>query len=101
MGIRIAKLIRFYALSKIGPKLAGLPPDGTILIQQNDGGISIFNQMTDEVYLTFSVKDSNALAIAQGHIWHHEKLTDEQKCFAIFWSGYFYAYSCMQENGIV
>lgn len=74
--------------------MAGLPPDGRILIQQNDGVVSIFDQYTEEVLITFDPYDRNSTAIAQGLIWRHEKLTDEQKCFACFWSGYFYRNAC-------
>lgn len=73
--------------------MAGLPPDGRILIQQNDGVVSIFDQYTEEVYITFDPYDPNAAATAQKLIHDHEKLDAEQKCFAHFWSGYFYAHA--------
>ena len=47
----------FYGLVKIGGNVAGLPPDGRILIQQNDAVVSIFDQYTEEVYITFDPYD--------------------------------------------
>lgn len=73
--------------------MAGLPPDGRIKIQQNDGVVSIFDSYTDEVFLTFNPHDADACAKAQKNIHDCEKLDDEQKSFAHFWSGYFYAHA--------
>ncbi len=71
--------------------MAQLPPDGEILIQQNDGIVTIFNQHTQEEFLRFDSGDANAAAQAQAAIHQETRLTEEQKCFAHFWSGYFYA----------
>jgi hypothetical protein len=73
--------------------MAKLSPDGRYLIQQNDGQVAIFDQYTDEVLLTFNPYDKNATAIAQKQIYDLEQLDDEQKVFAHFWSGYFYAHA--------
>ena len=73
--------------------MAQLPPDGQILIQQNDGIVSIFDQYSQEVFHEFNPSEANETSITMGKIWHDEKLTDEQRCFAIFWSGYFYAHA--------
>lgn len=73
--------------------MAQLPPDGEILIQQNDGFVSIFNQHTQEEFLRFDASDADAAAKAQAAIHQDSRLTDEQKCFAHFWSGYFYAHA--------
>lgn len=79
--------------------MAQLPPDGEFLIQQNDGIVQVFNQHTQEVLHSFNPLDANATAIAQGVIWHDERLTDEQRCFAVFWSGYFHAHARGAYNG--
>lgn len=36
--------------------------------------------------------DANAAALAQKDIYDSKLLTPEQKCFAHFWRGYFYAH---------
>lgn len=77
--------------------MAQLPPDGTFLIQQIDGEVHLFNQTTQETLHRFDPSDANACAIAQGAIWHDTRLTEEQRCFAIFWSGYFYALTGAEE----
>lgn len=60
------------------------------LIQQNDGMVALFNEYTDEVIVQFDPSDANAAAQAQHVIAHSDRLDAEQKCFAHFWSGYFY-----------
>lgn len=61
-------------------------------IQQIDGMVVLFNRYTDEEVVRFDPSDANATAQAQKTIHDSDKLDDEQKCFAHFWSGYFYAY---------
>lgn len=78
--------------------MAGLPPDGTLLIQQNDGIVSLFDRYTEEVYASFDPLNANQMCITQGLIWHDERLTDEQRSFASFWSGYFYAHATMRND---
>lgn len=73
--------------------MAQLPPDGIWLIQQNDGIVSLFNQYTDEEVVRFDSSDGDAAAKAQAVIYASPRLNDEQKCFAHFWSGYFYAHA--------
>lgn len=72
--------------------MAQLPPDGTWLIQQNDGIVSVFHRHTNEEVVRFDPSDGHATAMAQNTIYQDSRLTDEQKCFAHFWSGYFYAH---------
>lgn len=72
--------------------MSGLPPDGRILIQQNDGIVTIFDSYTDEEFVRFDPSGANAAAKAQKAIYDCEALNAEQKCFAHFWSGYFYAH---------
>lgn len=73
--------------------MAGLPPDGRILVQQNDGIVTIFDSYTQVEYVRFDSSDGNAAAQAQKAIYDCPALSDEAKCFAHFWSGYFYAHS--------
>lgn len=73
--------------------MAQLPPDGQILIQQIGEDVIIFDRYTEEEFHRFNPNDANGVAIKMGELWHNEKLTDEQRCFAIFWSGYFYAHA--------
>lgn len=73
--------------------MAQLPPDGTWLIQQIDGEVVLFHRYTEEEIVRFSPFDSGATAVAQGVIAQSDELTDEQKSFAHFWSGYFYAHT--------
>lgn len=73
--------------------MAGLPPDGRILVQQNDGIVTVFDSCSQEEYIRFNPSDMDDAAKAQLKIFACQQLTDEQKCFAHFWSGYFYAHA--------
>lgn len=77
--------------------MAQLPPDGQWLIQQIDGEVILFERYTERELLRFNPSDANASARAQKTIFDLDELNDEQKCFAHFWSGYFYAYAHMPE----
>lgn len=63
------------------------------LIQQIDGLVILFHRDTEKEIVRFNPRDSNATAMAQGTIAISEELDPEQKSFAHFWSGYFYAYA--------
>jgi hypothetical protein len=73
--------------------MAQLPPDGDWLIQQVGGEVIIFQQISEREIARWDVTDGDATARAQKIIYESDLLTDEAKCFAHFWSGYFYAYS--------
>jgi hypothetical protein len=73
--------------------MAQLPPDGEWLIQQIDGEVILFNRYTEEEIVRFRSDDTDAQAKAQKVIHDSDRLTDEAKSFAHFWSGYFYACS--------
>lgn len=77
--------------------MAQLPPDGTWLINQIGGRVVLFHRYTEEELVAFDPSDANAAAQAQATI-HQSDLTDEQKCFAHFWSGYFYAHAAHSES---
>lgn len=78
--------------------MAQLPPDGEYLIQQSDGQVIVFNRYTEDEIVRFDPADPNATARAQRVIHDSDKLTDEGKCFAHFWSGYFYAHAGEDEG---
>lgn len=71
--------------------MAGLPPDGEWLIQQQDGQVVVFHRWTEEEIVRFNPSDIGDTSMALAVIFDSEKLTGEQKSFASFWSGYFYA----------
>lgn len=73
--------------------MAQLPPDGQILVHLIKKDIVIFDRYSEFEYHRFDASDANTVAIAQGRIWHDNRLTDEQRCYAIFWSGYFYGHA--------
>jgi hypothetical protein len=77
--------------------MAQLPPDGEWLIQQIGGEVILYHRHSEEELLRFDPSDASASAQAQKTIHDLEVLDSEQKSFAHFWSGYFYAYACEQE----
>jgi len=77
--------------------MAQLPPDGQYLIQQIGGSVVLFERYTERELARFNPVDQNAVAQAQGFIHNLGELTEEQKSFAHFWSGYFYAHAGMSD----
>lgn len=73
--------------------MAGLPPDGAWLVQQIGGQVHVFNRYTDEEVVSFPAGDADQAARSQKIIYDSDLLTDEQKCYAHFWCGYFFAYA--------
>lgn len=73
--------------------MAQLPPDGDWLIQQIGGEVILFQRYTEQEIVRFDPSDANAAAQAQQVIASCDELDQEQKCFAHFWSGYFYAHA--------
>jgi hypothetical protein len=63
------------------------------LIQQQSGIVVLFHEYTGEEIVRFDPSDANAAAKAQKVITDSDDLDEEMKCFAHFWSGYFYAYA--------
>lgn len=72
--------------------MAQLPPDGTWLIQQIGGQVILFKRHTEEEICRVDPSDPDAIGSAMQQIWWSE-LTPEQKSFACFWVGYFYAHA--------
>lgn len=73
--------------------MARLSQDSEWLIQQIDGKVILFHEYTEAEIVRFDPSDANAAAQAQQKIYATAELTDEQKAFAHFWSGYFYAHA--------
>ncbi len=73
--------------------MARLPSSG-YLIQQIGGQVILFEEFTEREIVRFDPSDQNATAQAQQTIYDSE-LSAEDKCFAHFWCGYFYAYATM------
>lgn len=71
--------------------MAQLPPDGTWLIQQIDGEVVVFHRHTGDEVVRFDVADPDSFGPALKKIGTTLQLTPEQKSFAAFWTGYFYA----------
>lgn len=67
-------------------------PSEQFLIQHIGEQVILFEDMTEREIVKFDPTDSDAVARAQRIIFDSE-LGDEDKCFAHFWSGYFYAYA--------
>lgn len=67
-----------------------LTRDSTWLIQQIDGEVILFQEGTEAEIVRFDPSDANKAAQAQKVIHDAVSLTAEEKCFAHFWSGYFY-----------
>ena len=71
--------------------MARLPGD-KYLIQQIGGEVILFEEYTEREIVRFNPSDRDAAAKAQAQIYQSD-LSDEEKSFAHFWSGYFYAYA--------
>lgn len=68
-------------------------PGGTWLIQQIGDEVILFHRHTEEEVVRFDPRDADAVAKAQATIYEDLRLKPEEKCFAHFWSGYFYAHA--------
>jgi hypothetical protein len=72
--------------------VARLAQDSPWLIQQIDGMVVLFHEYTQEEVVRYDVMDADATGRAQKDI-AFSQLGEEEKCFAHFWAGYFYACS--------
>ncbi len=72
-------------------------PSEQYLIQQIGGQVVLFRDFTEETIVRFDPSDRDATAKAQKVI-ADSILSDEDKCFAHFWSGYFYAHAPYDEE---
>lgn len=73
--------------------MAALPPDGEWVVQQIDGEVMVFRVGSEEEVVRFNPQDRNESAKAQKVIHDDDRLTSEQKCYAHFWCGYFFAHA--------
>lgn len=67
-------------------------PSEEWLIQQIGGEVILFREYTEEEIVRYNASDGNAHARAQKTIYDSE-LSPEDKCFAHFWCGYFWAHN--------
>lgn len=68
-------------------------PSERYLMQQIGGMVVLFERGTEDELLRFDPADAHACGLAQEVIHLSTRLSAEDKCFAHFWAGYFYAYS--------
>jgi hypothetical protein len=71
--------------------VARLPSYG-YLIQQIDGIVILFEDGSEREIVRYSAGDQDATARAQKTIYDSE-LSPEDKCYAHFWAGYFWAHA--------
>lgn len=71
--------------------MAQLPSERR-LIRRIGGEVALFNRDVEEVIVRFDPSDADATARAQKVISNSD-LTEEDKAFAHFWCGYFYAHA--------
>lgn len=74
--------------------MARLPGD-RFLVQMIGSDVVVFETYTEHEVVRFNPTDRNATAKAQGKIHASEDLNDEEKSFAHFWAGYFYAHATL------
>ena len=68
-------------------------PSEKYLIQQIGDEVILFEDHSEMELARFDPTDQGATARAQGLIHGLTELSDEDKSFAHFWSGYFYAHA--------
>lgn len=68
-------------------------PGERYLIQNIGDQVILFDRNTEAEVVRFDPADANAAAQAQKVIYDSAALSDEEKTFASFWSGYFYAHA--------
>lgn len=78
--------------------MAKLPPDGPWTIQQIDGEVVLFHCHTEEELVRFDPADPDSFGPALKVISLSPRFTLEQKAFAAFWAGYFYAHATPKET---
>lgn len=71
--------------------MARLPSEDW-LIQQIGGEVVLFRPGDEAEVVRYPAGDMDATAKAQKVIYDSPLLSAEDKCFAHFWSGYFYAH---------
>lgn len=74
-------------------------PSYQYLIQQIGDRVVLFEDGTEAEVVRFDPADGSAVARAQKVI-HDSDLSDEDKTFAHFWAGYYYAYLSPAEERV-
>lgn len=68
------------------------------LMQQIGGKVILFERYTERELVRFDPSDADASAQAQQVIHLLPELSPEEKSFAHFWSGYFYAHATIDKE---
>lgn len=68
-------------------------PDQRHRITSVEGTTVVLSDETGETVDSFRINDPNSFGPALQRIWFNPDLSDECKCFAAFWCGYFYAHA--------
>ena len=72
-------------------------PSYKYVIQQINGVVILFEEGSEREIVRFDPADASATARAQ-HAIYLSELSDEDKCFAHFWAGYFHAHNGADPN---
>lgn len=72
--------------------MAKLPPDSQWLVQMVGLEVIVFQPGSEDEIVRFLVTDIDSVCRAQAVIAESDRLTVEQRSFAHFWCGYFYAH---------
>jgi hypothetical protein len=76
--------------------MARLPSEHYLMQQTGDHEVQLFEDGTERELVRFDPADSDSVELAQKVIYDSGELDDEDKAFALFWSGYFCAYAGYQ-----
>jgi len=68
-------------------------PSERFLIQQIGEEVVLFEGGTEQEIVKFNPANADEVRKAQHTIYLSNDLSDEDKCFAHFWSGYFHAHA--------
>ena len=69
-----------------------LLPGERFLVQQIDGDVVVLRTYTEEEVVRYPAGSANETAKAQKVINDAPELTEEERAFAHFWAGYFWAH---------
>jgi hypothetical protein len=68
-------------------------PSEKFLVQQVGGNVLVFEKGTEREVVRFPVQDRDAVTVAQWIIHDYPEMSAEDKMFAHFWCGYFWAHA--------
>jgi hypothetical protein len=63
------------------------------VMQQSDGIVRLFEDGSEDIITIFDPADGIVVAWALDAIRNSARLSDEDKCFALLWAGYFHAHA--------